>query len=30
MLIECGFLAGTDGVNQYGLANVPPSDPLQN
>ncbi len=28
VLIECGFLAGTDGVNQYGVANTPPADPL--
>jgi uncharacterized membrane protein YhaH (DUF805 family) len=29
VLVECGFLPGTDGVNQYGIANVPPSDPLR-
>lgn len=24
-LVECGFLSGTAGVNQYGVENVPPS-----
>lgn len=28
VLVECGFLAGTPDVNQYGQSNVPPADPL--
>jgi uncharacterized membrane protein YhaH (DUF805 family) len=27
VLVECGFLPGTDGVNQYGVANQLPTDP---
>lgn len=28
VLVECGFLPGTQGVNQYGMVNTPPGDPF--